>query len=174
MSDLDISAGERGVIRLFALDMRPEEAKFLREPGAADQVLGVSGLDPEQIDVFPVSDLEDLGLHGYLSEGCGVSEDQLDRARLEAVDGWVLVLRSAALGGRAATLIPDPRLRLIGLYTEEATNWSGGPLETESARPYSAPRVPPRQQRARAQRLGATIFAVVMALIIGGVLWLIL
>ncbi len=49
MRDLTLSAGERGVIRLFALDMRPEEAKFLHEPGAADQVLGVSGLDPEQI-----------------------------------------------------------------------------------------------------------------------------
>ncbi|EEX08689.1 conserved hypothetical protein [Ruegeria lacuscaerulensis ITI-1157] len=174
MSDLDISAGERGVIRLFSLDMRPEEAKFLREPGAADQVLGVSGLDPEQIDVFPVSDLEDLGLYGYLNEGCGVSEDQLDRAKLESVDGWVLVLRSAALGGRAATLNPDPRLRLIGFYTEEATNWSGGTIETDSARPYSAPRVAPRQQRARAQRLGAMIFALVTALVIGGVLWLIL
>ena len=91
MSDLDISAGERGVIRLFALDMRPEEAKFLREPGAADQILGVTGLDPEQIDVFPVSDLEDLGLYGYLSEGCGVSEDQLDRAKLESVDGLASV-----------------------------------------------------------------------------------
>lgn len=172
MSDLTLSAGERGVIRLFALDMRPEEAKFLREPGAADQVLGVSGLDPEQIDVFPVSDLEDLGLYGYLSEGCGVSENQLDRARLETVDGWVLVLRSAALGGRAATLSPDPRLRLIGLYTEEATNWSGSPIETESAQPYSAAPNPVASKHPR--RTGSAILALIMLLVIGGVLWLIL
>lgn len=79
MNDLAIAPHEHGVLRLFALDMRPQEAKFLREPGAVDQVLGVQGLDPAQIDIFPVSDLEDLGLFGYLSEGCGVSEDQLDR-----------------------------------------------------------------------------------------------
>ncbi|WP_170372331.1 hypothetical protein [Ruegeria arenilitoris] len=172
MSDLDISAGERGVIRLFALDMRPEEAKFLREPGAADQVLGVSGLDPQQIDVFPVSDLEDLGLYGYLSEGCGVSEDQLDRAKLESVDGWVLVLRSAALSARAATLSPDPRLRLIGLYTEEATNWSGGAIETESARPYSAAQNPVSSEQPR--RTGSALLALIILLVIGGALWLIL
>ncbi|SHF35445.1 hypothetical protein SAMN05444279_1308 [Ruegeria intermedia] len=172
MSDLTLSAGERGVIRLFALDMRPEEAKFLREPGAADQVLGVSGLDPEQIDVFPVSDLEDLGLYGYLGEGCGVSEDQLDRARLESVDGWVLVLRSAALGRRAATLSPDPRLRLVGLYTEETTNWSGGTIETESARPYSA--APKPVPNGQPRRTGSAVLALIMLLVIGGALWLIL
>ncbi len=174
MSDLIVAPNEHGVIRLFTLDMRPEEAKFLREPGAAGQVLGVEGLDPDQIDIFPVSDLEDLGLYGYLSEGCGVSDDQLDRSKLEAIEGWVMVLRSAAFGGRAATLSPDPRLRLIGLYTEEATNWSGGTIETESAKPFSASPPPPREARAKAQRLGSLIFAVVMALIIGGVLWLIL
>ncbi len=172
MSDLTVAPHERGVLRLFALDMRPEEAKFLREAGAADQVLGVPGLDPEQIDVFPVSDLEDLGLYGYLSEGCGVSEDQLDRETLDAFDGWVMVLRSAALGGRAATLQPDPRLRLIGLFTEEATNWTGGPIETESAKPFSAPQTAPQDDRSR--RIGSAILALMILLVIGGVLWLIL
>nr|WP_321249371.1 hypothetical protein [uncultured Ruegeria sp.] len=172
MSDLTVAPHERGVLRLFALDMRPEEAKFLRETGAADQVLGVPGLDPEQIDVFPVSDLEDLGLYGYLSEGCGVSEDQLDREMLEAIDDWVMVLRSAALGGRAATLQPDPRLRMIGLFTEEATNWTGGPIETESAKPFSAPQTAPVDDKPR--RMGSAILALVIFLVIGGVLWLIL
>jgi len=172
MSDLTVAPHERGVLRLFSLDMRPEEAKFLREPGAADQVLGVQGLDPAQIDIFPVSDLEDLGLYGYLSDGCGVSEEPLDRAMLDAIDGWVMVLRSAALGGRAATLTPDPRLRLIGLFTEEATNWSGGTIETESARPFSAPQTPPEQAGSR--RIGSAVLALVILLVTGGALWLIL
>ncbi len=172
MSDLTIAPHERGVIRLFALNMRPEEAKFLREPGAADQVLGVDGLDPDQIDIFPVSDLEDLGLYGYLNEGCGVSEDQLDRAALEAVEGWVLALRSAAFGEHAAKLKPDPRLHLLGLFTEEATNWSGGTIETESAKPFSAPQTAPVD--ARRPRMGSAILALVILLAIGGALWLIL
>jgi len=174
MNSLTVAPHERGVIRLFALDMRPEEAKFLREPGAADQMLGVEGLEPEQIDIFPVSDLEDLGLYGYLHEGCSVSAEQLDRAVLEAIEGWVMAVRSAAFKDQAAQLKPDPRLRLIGLFTEDSTNWSGGKISTESAKPYSAPTPAPRAVRARAQRLGATIFAIVMFLLVGGVLWLIL
>ncbi|MEW2917852.1 hypothetical protein AB1A64_12335 [Ruegeria sp. ANG10] len=172
MSDLTVAPHERGVIRLFALNMRPEEAKFLREPGAADQILGVAGLDPEQIDVFAVSDLEDLGLYGYLNEGCGVSADQLDRNALEAITGWVMVIRSAAFGDRAATLIPDKRLRLIGLFTEEATNWTGGPIETESAKPFSAPR--PASQNDQPRRIGSAVLALVILLAVGGILWLIL
>ncbi|MCA0929864.1 hypothetical protein [Ruegeria profundi] len=172
MSKLTIAPHERGVIRIFSLDMRPEEAKFLREPGAADQVLGVQGLESGQIDVFPVSDLEDLGLFGYLNDGCGVSADQLDHKGLEAIEGWVMVVRSAACGGRAATLTPDKRLRLIGFYTEEATNWTGEPIETESAKPFSAPQTAPQDNKPR--RVGSAIVALVVLLAVGGALWLIL
>ncbi|NVO57889.1 hypothetical protein HW561_18990 [Rhodobacteraceae bacterium B1Z28] len=173
MSDLTVAPHEHGVVRLFALDMRPEEAKFLREPGAIDQLLGVAGLDPEQIDIFPVSDLEDLGLFGYLNEGCGISEDQLDRDALQAIDGWVMVLRSAAFGGHAATLNPDPKLRLIGLYTEDATSWSGGVIETDSAKPFSAPQGS-TEGIGQPHRIGSAILALVILLAVGGALWLIL
>ncbi|WP_299642255.1 hypothetical protein [uncultured Ruegeria sp.] len=172
MNELAISPKEHGVLRLFALDMRPEEAKFLREPGAAGQVLGVDGLDPSHIDVFPVSDLEDLGLYGYLTEGCGVSADQLDRNALSSVEGWVMVLRSAAFNGHPATLNPDPRLRLIGLFTEEATNWTGGTIETESAKPFSAPQTVTAGDAPR--RVGSAMMVLVALLITGGILWLIL
>ncbi|MEM6656798.1 MAG: hypothetical protein AAF625_01815 [Pseudomonadota bacterium] len=172
MNDLIVAPNERGVIRLFKLSMRPEEARFLREPGAADQVLGVQGLDADHIDIFPVSDLQDLGLWGYLTDGCGVSEDQLDHDALDAVEGWVLILRSAAFGGRAATLTPDPRLHLIGLYTEEATNWTGGTIATESAKPFSAPRTPASDRHPR--RAGSALVAVIGLLVLGGVLWLVL
>ncbi|WP_171238504.1 hypothetical protein [Ruegeria sp. HKCCA5763] len=172
MSDLAVAPHERGVLRLFRLDMRPEEAKFLREPGAADQVLGVDGLDPAQIDIFPVSDLEDLGLYGYLTEGCGVSADQLDKDALSAIDGWVMVLRSAAFQGRPAMLKPDPRLRLIGLFTEETSNWTGGVIETESAKPFSAPQAAPTDDQPR--RIGSAILALAALVAIGGILWLIL
>ncbi|SDX15994.1 hypothetical protein SAMN05444358_103202 [Ruegeria halocynthiae] len=172
MSDLTIAPHEHGVIRLFTLNMRPQEAKFLREPGAADQVLGVDGLDLKHIDIFPVSDLEELGLFGYLNEGCGVSEDQLDRDKLDRIEGWVMVVRSAAFGGRATKLTPDPRLRLIGLYTEEATNWTGGVIKTQSAKPFSAPLPPTEDDRPR--RFGSSLIVILILIVVGGALWLIL
>ncbi|TMV10284.1 hypothetical protein FGK63_04260 [Ruegeria sediminis] len=174
MSDLTVAPNEHGVLRLFTLDMRPEEAKFLQEPGAAEQVLGVTGLDDEQIEVFPVSDLEDVGLYGYLTEGCGIPEDQLDRAALATIEGWVMILRSKAFRGRGMDLNPDPRVALAGLFTEEATSWTGRPIETESARPFSGPPVGDVQGGDRARRVGSILVVLMLALIVGGVLWLIL
>ncbi|MGI9370800.1 MAG: hypothetical protein ACR2O2_18375, partial [Ruegeria sp.] len=125
------------------------------------------------IDIFPVTDLEDFGLYGYLNEGCGISGDQLDKDALSAIEGWVLVLRSAAFQGKAAKIQPDPRLNLVGLYTEEETNWSGGTIAAESARPFSAP---PAQlpDGDKSQRIGSALLALLILLIIGGALWLIL
>ena len=135
---LHIRKGEQRILRLFSLDMRPEEARFLREPGAVAQVLGIAALEDEQVEVFPVSDLEELGLAGYLTEGCGIDSTQLDEPALQAAQGWVLLVRSKAFGGQEAQLSPDPRVQLLGIYTEDGTDWSAEPIETESATPYSA------------------------------------
>ncbi|GAA6200090.1 hypothetical protein [Aquicoccus sp. SU-CL01552] len=169
MSDdaLIVPEGEHGRIRVFALDMRPEQAAFLREPGAVDQVLGLAGLDPAQIDVIRIADLEDLGLAGYLTEGCGLPEAQIapDREMLAALEGHVIVLRSRAFGGQAAVIAPEPEVRLVATYDEPDSDWSAQPLRSDSALPYSAPRQSPRATRDRARRIGGSLFAVVMVLI---------
>lgn len=164
---IHIPAGERGVIRLFALAMRPEQAAFLREPGALPQVLGISALDMEQVEIFPVSDLEEVGLAGYLTEGCGVPRAQVaeDREMLQALEGHVLLIRSRAFGGEETRLTPAAQITLMGTYGERQTNWSAPPVTAESAKPFSAPPLSPRKARQQARRIGATLFTVVMLLI---------
>jgi len=174
MTRLDVSATEHGVIRLYSLDMRPEEARFLQEPGAVSQFLGVETLDMDHVEVFPVADLEELGLDGYLAEGLGVPEDQFDRAALRARTGWVLMLRSRAFGGRALDLPLPAVMTLIGTYREAGTDWSGTLIKTASALPHSAPRLSPREARRKARNIGFTMFAIIMSLIIAGLAWLIL
>lgn len=170
MSDdaLIVPAGEHGRIRVFALDLPPEQAEFLREPGAVDQMLGLAGLDSSQIDVIRLRDLEELGLTGYLTEGCGLPNELIsaDREMLDALQGYVLVLRSPAFGGKAAALAPQPGVRLIATYDEPGTDWRAEPIRSDSARPYSAPRTSPRAARSRARRIGGGLFAVVMLLIV--------
>ncbi|GHG84581.1 hypothetical protein [Pseudodonghicola xiamenensis] len=172
---LSIAAGEHGVTRVFALEMRPEQAAFQREPGAAEQMLGLEGLDHEQIDVIRLADLEDMGLAGYLLDGCGIPEDQIapDRDRLRALTGWVMVVRSRAFGGHAGRIAPAPGVTLIAAYHDPGTDWSAEPLHARSAEPYSAPRISPRAARDRARRIGATLFGIVMALI-ALMMWLVI
>ena len=42
---IHIPESERGHIHVFSLAMRPEQARFLREPGALAQVLGIEEID---------------------------------------------------------------------------------------------------------------------------------
>ncbi len=172
---IEIQKGERGLIRLFALDLPPEQAEFLREPGAVAQMLGVSALDHDQIDVIRIVDLEELGLVGYLTTGLGVPADQIDpeRAVLDGLRGHVLAIRSKAFAGQAMTLRPDPGLRLIATFREPGADWGAQPLTASSAQPFSA-KPSPRAARNRARRIGATLFAAVMGLIILLLLWIVL
>ncbi|WP_240931903.1 hypothetical protein [Parasedimentitalea denitrificans] len=156
------------MIRVFNLDMRPEQARFLREPGALPQVLGIEDINLDQVEIFPISDLEDLGLVGYLTEGCAVPADHItaDRERLMELTGHVMLIRSRAFGGEETRLTPAEQITFIGAYGEDQTHWTGAQIQADSAKPYSAPRLSPRANRAKARRIGASIFAVVMLLLL--------
>ena len=162
---LIVPANETGVLRLFALDMPREQIKFLREPGALDDVLGVTGLDPAHVEIFPVSDLDDLGLPGYLTEGHAVPTEQIDPG-LADTTGHVLLLHSRAFGGHAATLTPAAGLLPLGIYRVTPTDWTAQPQPApDSAKPHNDIAQSPRAARARSRAIGGGIFAVVMLLV---------
>lgn len=164
---IEIPKGARSEVLIFALDMPPEQAKFLRdEDGALAQVLGIEHLDRDQVEIFPTADLEDLGLLGYLREGLGVSEKDLSEhgMALDGLSGWVLVLRARAFDGAETRLTPATPLRLIARLGEVKTDWTApGVIPSAAAQPTL--RTSPRAARNRARRIGATLFAVVMLLI---------
>ncbi len=172
---LTIPAGETGKVRLFALDMPPDQTRFLTEPGAVAQMLGGGPLDPAHVEIFPLADLGDLGLAGYLAEGCGIPPEQIaaQRAQLDALTGHVLLIFSGAFGGRAARLEPPDTIRPVATFTAVPTDWrAGAPIATDSASSQGAA-ASPRAARARARRIGATLFTLFMALI-ALIVWLVI
>jgi len=158
---LNILPGERNILRLFALELPSQQLSSGNEQ-TATELLGVNDLDPEQIDLIDLADLTGIGLSQYLVDGFAISPDQLDHASLDALTGQLLIIRSAAFRGSAATLTLSPHLTPIATISETPTNWTGGPLPTKSAHS----RLIPRAERANARRNGATIFAVVVTLMI--------
>ena len=171
MPAISIPARERGVVRVFALSMAEAEARALKQsPEAIAESLGVDGLlDMEHVELFPLTDLDGVGLLGYLNEGAGVPVDQLspDRVKLDKLGGWVLVLFSLAFEDRATTLRPSPAFTLIGSYGEERTDHSADDtLAADAAKPYSAaPETPPKRpsDAAMSGRV-ATLVLIVLAL----------
>ncbi|QYK41396.1 MAG: hypothetical protein KF887_18850 [Paracoccaceae bacterium] len=123
-----IPAGERGVLRVFALALPMSDIRRLTEDVRAVHdraawlagLLGVATLDPARVEVFDAADTAEMGLAGYLAEAHAIPGDALrdDRTRLDGLRGPVLILLPGAVGG-PATLTPDPRLTLIGAWLEE-------------------------------------------------------
>ncbi len=165
---IPVPAHEHAIVRLFSLNMRPQQARFLTEPGAVDQALGVSGLDPEQFDIIALADLGEIGLAGYLEMGCAIAPDQIDQAQLASLTGHVLLIRSNAFGGRAITLNPIPALSLIATYSETPADWSANPMPAQPIRR----KTPPRAARSQARRIGFTIFAAMMLLLAALAFWI--
>lgn len=171
---VQVRPNETSVIRIFAMDMPAEQARFQTDPLAMKQILGVDEIDPDYVEIFPLSDLDQLGLAGYLIEGCGVPEDAVatERERLNAVTGYVMLVHSRAFGGRGVTLTPT--LPLIATFNEPATDWSGEKIESQSAKIYTSTRPAPRQTRAQTRRIGAIVFIVFMLIIVAIILKVVL
>ena len=141
---IDVPARERGVVRVFALSLTDAQVTALKDsPEAIAEALGTGEmLDGDHVVFVPMADIAEIGLSGYLIDGAGIPEDQIgpDRAKLDALGGWVLVLYSLAFADRPATLRPASSLTLIGTYGETRTDWSeSAPLTADSATPHTAP-----------------------------------
>jgi hypothetical protein len=170
---IPLRQGERGVVRVFALDLPAADVAAFASPGEdwpLKQALGATVLDTSRVQVFPLSDLEGVGLRDYLIDGMGVDPATLapDAATLDALEGYVAVLPSAAFGGTAQTLHPRPPLRLLGTYAEVDMPVTFEPLPAGGADGVvgtpSAPGASP------ARWLG--VMAAVLTILIAAAVWL--
>lgn len=165
---LIVQANERGRVRVFALSLTPQEARALaNDPAEQAKTLGLQTLDSTYVEIFPVADLDELGLVGYLIEGNGIDPDSLgkDRARLKALSGWVMVVYSRAFSEAALTLKTVPALTHIGTYTQPGVDWSSEQtLTSQAATTPSTPVKKPVSDAAMSGRIATLALLVLFAL----------
>ncbi len=171
MPAITIPRNEQGRLRVFSLSMSDDAARALRDnadPFPQIRALGVAGVDARNVEVFPVADLAEIGLLGYLRDGNDVDENALarDAAKLAGIAGWVMLVHSPAFGGAEMTLNPAPELTLIGTYDRQQADRPDPVLESNAAAPYSGtarltPATPPKG------RAGSTLVVVGLAVIAG-------
>jgi len=164
---LEIPADDHGKIRVFAISVAPELLQRLTPSERLNwlsQALGGADLTAHA-ELFPVSDLDEVGLAGYLSEGHGIDQTALapDLPKLAALSGWVAVLPSTGLA-TAGTLPLAPEVTLIATYSEPQTDWTPVALETDSAAPHSAPNAPVKKPMSDARIGGMVATAVLLFL----------
>ncbi len=178
---LHVPAGEREVVRVFALDMTAPEAEALAEgrasnggPSGLAALLGAPRLDRDHVEIFPAADLAGVGLPGYLTEGLGVADAEIaaDRTALEAESGYIVIVHSPAFGGKAARLSPTPPLRHLGTYRLEQADAPGTlPPAADSSAPARPAPEPARPLR-RLPRALVLVVLLAAALLVLGLAWL--
>ena len=173
-----VRQGEQGRVWVFAVDLDGEDlSAFTRRNGGwpLQQALGAEALDPNHVEVFPVSDLEGVGLARYLEEGHGVPPDQLAdmRARLDAQAGTVMVLTSRAVRGATQTLTPRTPLRLLASFSEEHSPVRFEPLPSGGAAPPTA--IPEKTRGTSNSALSgrvAMVALLVLFALVGVMIWI--
>ncbi|WP_147126082.1 hypothetical protein [Shimia ponticola] len=168
MSSVTVKPAESGLIRVFAISVPPNE--FLGRSAEENRAwlgmaLGGAALG-ETAEVFAVSELEELGLVGYLRDGQGVPEEALaaDRAKLSALSGWVAVVPSSAFSDEGGTYDLAPEVTLIGTYAEDGVDWTGEALAAQSAAPFSSAPLPGKKAKSDARIGGMVATAVLLFL----------
>ena len=186
---LTIEAHETRVTRVFAVNLpETQVAAMLRETAgqtaaqsgdlpetpAAATLLGWPELDTRQTELFAVNDLTGLGLPGYLVEGLGLPEEQInaDKARLSALEGYVLIVLSRAFNGRSIDLELPAEVTLIGTYRETSPPVQFEPLPgSGTGGTPNEPHHKPVSDAAMSGRI-ATAALVVLFVLTGLVIWM--
>ncbi len=182
MTALSVSPHERGRIRVFAADLDETAFNRIKNPktdmpptGAAiGALVGLEWLNPDHAEIFPVEDLEELGLANYLIDGAGVAPKDVTplRRQLDAVEGYVLVLYSRAFDGQATALKLSRQLSLIATLTEDTPDITFAPLPTASAKGIVASQAPtPKVANPHMILLWVVCALPLLALMIGALVW---
>ena len=138
---MHIKSSERGVIRVFHIDL-PKEAieRFTTQAGTGEwplhYALGAKDLRPAFVEVIDLRDLGEMALSDYLVKAHDVSGSDFDamRPQLDALKGFVLVLPSQAFNQTEQELTVAAPLRWIGTFNEPAPKKSGAPVRSDSAK----------------------------------------
>ena len=171
---LDIAAKEAHVVRVFAV---VEEADAPLEDAAVLKALGAEGtLRSEEIELFDLTDLQDMPLSEYLTEGHGIAASDLKdmRGQLDGLTGRVLILPSRAFQGQAMKMRVGGALRLVGRFEEDVSPVSFDPLPAGGAHGTVAgtpvPAKAPSGMRRAALALVALLIgvAVLLLVLVGG------
>lgn len=177
----NVSATERGVIRLFTVNLSADQIDGFREPdyeadtpAPMNKALGVTYLDSDFVELIAISDLTGLGLAGYMVEGLGVAEADIKphASRLNSLSGHILIVLSAAFGEFETTITPTAPLKWIGTYTEEGASVKFEPLQSEAAKGIIAePAGKPPKSDARIGGMIAMYALIAMFALVGLIIW---
>jgi hypothetical protein len=168
---IEIPANDHGYIRVFATDMELPSEVTDKSPQALLDLLGAD-LDPTYVDIVRISDLGEMKLTDYIAEGYDMKADTVDKATVDGISGYAILILSRATGDQAVTLNLAPGISHVTTYSPTARMTPPEPLPDASAKGNldTAPVKAPKSD-ARVGGMIATYALIIMFVLVGLMVW---
>lgn len=154
MISLAIPADDHGQIRVFAA-RADLPAEVIEKTPEGLKTLFAADLNPDYVDVLRISDLGDMTLSAYIAEGYDMAPDLVDKAAVDAITGFAILVLSRATGGIAARLTLAEGIRHVTTYSPVAK------IVTPETLPHASAKGVIDQNPARAPKSDARIGGIV-------------
>ncbi|AJE48996.1 hypothetical protein [Celeribacter indicus] len=166
----DIPQSGARLVWVFSYDGTIDGLEAL-SPEALAEALGLQAAPEESaVEWFDVSTLNDYGFSRYLSEASGM-EIRDEAAKLDALDGPVLLVFSTGLNEKDTTFAPKPPFRLVGRYGTPVELPPHTGLESMSAE-GQLPQGAPPASNARISGMVATVVLIFLAIFVVAFVWI--
>lgn len=176
---MTVAEGEHGLVRLFLVH-RPSDLHRgdLVPLSTLAEALGVAALRPEDVQQIWTDDMTDMSLQQLLMSGYGISAEEMAKhhdlieSAMEAHPAIFAIIRSSAFMDRPVTLTSSSLMSLIATLREPDASVDFEPLPNPDPNGVlvDAPQKKPPSDAAMSGRV-ATIALVVMALLVGVMIW---
>jgi len=171
MTALTIPADDHGQIRVFATDA-DLPAEVIEKTAHGLKTLFAADLNRDYIDIVRIIDLGDMTLSAYIAEGYDMAPDLVDKAAVDAITGYAILVLSRATGGIAARLTPSAGVSHVTTYSPVAKIVTPETLPHASAKGVidQKPAKPPKSD-ARIGGIVAVYALIVMFALVGLMIW---
>lgn len=177
MTQVQINRSDTDTLYLLHLDLPPEAVqRFTQMAGTGEwplkYALGATRLRDSFVDVVTIKELGPMRLSQYLAQAYDVPARGLgaDLARIDTLQGHVLILPPQAFDATSQTLAIAPPLQLIGHYGEAKPKGRGPAVTARSAQGQGSGGQPGAFGQGSSGMLKAVVG--IVALILAIVLWM--
>jgi len=171
MTALTVPADDHGQIRVFATNADLPTDAVDKTPRGLIALFGAD-LNSDYIDIVQITDLGGMTLSAYIAEGYDMVPDPVDKAAVDAITGYAILILSRATGGIKTRLTPAAGVRHVTTYSPVAKILPPEALPHGSAKGVldQKPARPPKSD-ARIGGIVAVYTLLVMFALVGLMIW---
>lgn len=169
---INIPANDHGAIYVLELIRPNPEGLEDKTDAAMMAILGPVLVNTDYVDAITPGMLEDITLPDLIRNGYEMPINETDAEKLRGLFGTVVLVMSAAFGGKALTIDLPSDVRLVTTLREGASMNAPSPIHTDSAKGIMTLKTKkPPSEAAMSGRI-ATIALAGMFLLVAIMIWI--